>query len=74
MVRGPSPTSTASSSLARLRWSMISSLYGSSFSSARPRRRDDPPGEALPLLDDLAHALLDPVQVLGPERLATSKS
>ena len=30
---------------------------------------DDPPGEALPLLDDLAHALLDPVQVLGPERL-----
>ena len=30
---------------------------------------DDPPGEALPLLDDLAHALLDPVQVLGNERL-----
>ncbi len=30
---------------------------------------DDPPGEALALLDDLAHALLDPLQVLGVERL-----
>src|SRR4029453_14446361 len=30
---------------------------------------DHPPGEALALLDELAHALLDPVQVLGPERL-----
>src|SRR4029450_12067638 len=31
--------------------------------------RDDPPGEALALLDDLAPALLDPLQVLWGERL-----
>src|SRR4029453_2271068 len=30
---------------------------------------DGPAGEALALLDDLAHALLDALQILGPERL-----
>jgi hypothetical protein len=65
MVSGPSPTSTGLAPLVDdLELVRLVLQLGSGLVIG-----DDPPGEALPLLDDLAHALLDPVQVLGDKRL-----
>ena len=74
MVSSPAPTSTLSSALVSVLVSDLrstsSSLYGSLASSALASSIDvdDPAGEPLAGLDDLAHALVEVGQVLRGER------